>query len=218
MPPTMFIETLGKDPKYFLSVVATVILSIIFHELAHGLTAVRLGDDTPRVRGHLTLNPIVHMPPFAILTLVLAGIAWGSMPITPSRLRGRYAEAQVALAGPMTNLVLAAIALTIVGLWQAHTTGQPPPRVYNTWNFLWVFGTVNVALFAFNLLPIPPLDGSHILGNFSPSYRQWVSGSPQVALALFAGAFFLSRYLFEFTRGVSEQYVTWLNGGTWGWT
>ncbi len=216
----MFIETAKDDLPYFISVVVTVIVSIILHELAHGLTAVRLGDDTPRVRGHLTLNPLVHMPPFAIITLLLAGIAWGSMPINPSRLRGRFGEAMVAVAGPLTNLFLAAIALTALGLWQRLVQEDPSHRVMNTWNFLMVFGAINLALCAFNLLPIPPLDGSHILANFNGRYRSFLNNpdSQGLAVGLFIGAFLLSRYLFRFTSALAYGYTDWINGSLWSWS
>jgi Zn-dependent protease len=213
----MFIQSAFEDPPYFITVVVTVILSIVLHELAHGVTAVRLGDPTPRETGHLTANPLVHMPPVAIATLLLAGIAWGSMPINSSRLRGRFGEAIVAFAGPLANLLLAALALTAAGLWQLATTDEPARQVENAWNFLRIFGAVNLALFAFNLLPVPPLDGSHILANFSPDYRRFINdpNSQGLAVALFIGAFLLSRYLFRFTASASLQYIDWLNGDNW---
>ena len=213
----MFIETAADDPIYFTSVVVTVIVSITLHELAHGVTAVRLGDDTPRALGHLTLNPLVHMPPFAIITLLLAGIAWGSMPINPSRLRGRYGEALVAAAGPAMNLVLALLALTAVGLWQRMLDEEPMRQVTNTWEFLKVFGLVNFALCAFNLLPVPPLDGSHILANFNEGYRRMLSGpnAQGLAIGLFIGAFLLAPYLFRYTSMLAMNYIDFLNGAEW---
>lgn len=213
----MFIERAATDLPYFISVVVTVILSITLHELAHGFAAVRLGDDTPRVTGHMTLNPLVHMPPFAIITLLLAGIAWGSMPINPARLRGRYAEAMVAAAGPLMNLLLAALGLTAVGVWQRLTGIEPAYQIENAWNFLRIFGTVNLVLFAFNLLPVPPLDGSHILANFHAGYRRFMYNpdSQGVAVGLFVVAFLLSRYIFRFVGELALRYVDWLNGPDW---
>lgn len=213
----MFIERAATDLPYFISVIVTVVLSITVHELAHGAAAIRLGDDTPRVRGHITLNPLVHMPPFALLTLVLAGIAWGSMPIDPSRLRGRYAEAIVAFAGPLSNLILAALALTAMGLWQLSTSAEPAYQVTNAWRFLQVFGTVNLVLFVFNLLPVPPLDGSHILANFHRGYRNFIysPNSQNVAIALFIGAFLLSRYIFRYVGDLALSYVDAINGSAW---
>ena len=215
----MFIQQALDNPTWYFSVIVTVILSITLHELAHGYTALRYGDHTGRLGGHLTLNPLVHMPPFAFLTLFLAGIAWGSMPIDPTRMKGRYAESAVAIAGPLTNLVLAALALTALGLWQRAVPDAPGFRVVNTWNFLLVFGSVNLALCAFNLIPIPPLDGSHILSNLNEDYRRfWSDPSRQgVAVGLFIGAFILARYLFRGTNFLAHQYVQWLNLGQWTW-
>lgn len=213
----MFIEYAARDLPYFISVVVTVIISISLHELAHGLAAIRLGDDTPRVRGHMTLNPLVHMPPFAIVTLLLAGIAWGSMPIDASRMRGRYAEAIVAFAGPLMNLLLAALALTTVGLWARMTPQEPAYQVMNAWEFLRIFGIVNLVLFAFNLLPVPPLDGSHILANFNEGYRRFIQdpNTQGIAIGLFIVAFVLSRYIFGFVGDIAVTYVDWLNGEHW---
>lgn len=213
----MFIQTAAEDLTLYISVVVTVIVSIVLHELAHGFAAVKLGDDTPRALGHLTFNPLVHMPPFAILALLLAGIAWGSMPINPSRLRGRYAEAQVAFAGPMMNLLLAAMALTTLGLWQRFVPEAPGHQVMNTWNLLMVFGSTNLLLFAFNLLPAPPLDGSHILANFNQGYRRFISdpNSQGMAVGLLIGAFILSGFLFGHMRAAARAYVDWLNLDHW---
>ncbi len=106
-----------------------VIFSICLHELAHGWVAIKLGDDTPRLAGHMTWNPLVHMGPYSLLMFVVIGIAWGAMPINPSRLRGKYAEAMVALAGPLTNLGLAIIGLTALLLWMPLCEGMLIPSV-----------------------------------------------------------------------------------------
>jgi Zn-dependent protease len=168
----MFIEHLGSNPPYFFAVVITVVVSICIHELAHGVTAVRLGDRTPIESGHMTLNPAVHMGLFSILALLLAGISWGAMPVNPDRLRGRYGDAIVAVAGPVSNALLALLALTSVGLWFRFDgvleKGMPAG---NLQYLLLVFGYVNIMLAMFNLIPIPPLDGSRILANFSDGYK-----------------------------------------------
>jgi Zn-dependent protease len=169
----MFITFLQKDPPYFFAVVITLIVSITLHELAHGVAAIWRGDRTPIENGHMTLNPIVHLGPFSIMALLLAGISWGAMPINPSRLRGKYAEALVAVAGPVANILLALLALTALGLWVRFA--EPLPRVTpggNLQYLLTVFGLMNICLALFNLIPIPPLDGSRILENFSDGYKR----------------------------------------------
>ena len=167
----MFIENLATDQRFFLAVVITVVVSICVHELAHGAAALWLGDRTPVESGHMTLNPAVHMGGFSVVMLLLAGIAWGSMPINPARMKGRFAEAAVAFAGPLSNVLLAVAALTGLGLWQRYGDGgEPGVRAENFRYLLWVFGYVNFSLALFNMIPLPPLDGSRIVSNFSKSY------------------------------------------------
>src|SRR5262245_41654647 len=93
-----------------LSWVFWVLLSVTLHELGHGWMAMRLGDQTPELTGHMTLNPLVHMGPFSLIVFVLTGIAWGTMPVDPTRFRmGRHGDALVSLAGPAVNLGLAVV-------------------------------------------------------------------------------------------------------------
>jgi Zn-dependent protease len=169
----MFIQTLQNDPPLFFAVIITVVVSITIHELAHGVVAVWRGDRTPIETGHMTLNPAVHLGPFSIIALLLAGIAWGSMPIDPKRMRGRFAEALVSFAGPLSNMLLALVSLAALGLWFRYEgileRGTPAG---NLQFLLSVFGVYNIALALFNLIPIPPLDGSRILENFSDGYRR----------------------------------------------
>ena len=170
----MFIENAVKDQKFFLAVVITVVVSICIHELAHGVVAIWRGDRTPIDSGHMTLNPAVHMGLFSVIALLLAGIAWGAMPINPSRMRGRFAEAMVAVAGPVSNVLLALLALVTLGLWARHDGHYLPEgtRPGNFQYFLLIFGFVNFNLALFNLIPIPPLDGARILENFSDGYKR----------------------------------------------
>ena len=170
----MFIQYLEKDRAFFFAVVITVVVSITLHELAHGVAAVWRGDRTPIEEGHMTLNPAVHMGVFSVIALLIAGIAWGLMPVDPRRMRGRYAEAIVAAAGPASNALLALLSLTALGLWFRYD-GETLPRgtpAGNLQYLLAVFGMVNISLALFNLIPIPPLDGSRILENFSESYKK----------------------------------------------
>jgi Zn-dependent protease len=169
----MFLQTLQSDPPLFFAVVITVVVSITLHELAHGVVAVWRGDRTPIERGHMTLNPAVHMGLFSIIALLLAGIAWGAMPIDPKRMRGRFAEALVALAGPLSNVLLALVSLTALALWYRFDGLMERGTAAGNLQFLLaVFGVYNIALAMFNLIPIPPLDGSRILENFSEGYRR----------------------------------------------
>jgi Zn-dependent protease len=175
------------------AVILSVIVSIVLHELAHGWAAIRCGDETPNWTGHMTGNPMVHMPPMSFLMLFLVGIAWGLMPVDPTRMRGKYAEAFVAFAGPAVNLILAFVAMTGYAMWikfSPETFTSKAPMAQNGELLLRVFFTMNLALFLFNLLPVPPLDGSRILANFSPGYRALL-GNEAFMGAMGAGFFIL---------------------------
>ena len=172
----MFLELAFDATLYFVSVVVTVVISIVLHELAHGWAATFEGDDTPASSGHLTPNPIVHMGPLSIIMLLTCGMAFGAMPVNPVNFRHRHGDALVSAAGPAMNLLLALVALTAVALWM-RTAGfweDLGDFAGNVQYFLWTFGEVNLALLALNLLPIPPLDGSRILADFHGGYRRWV--------------------------------------------
>lgn len=174
----MFIEYLSKDPRFFFAMLLTVVVSICLHELAHGLMAIWLGDRTPIEQERMTLSPLVHMGIPSLICLLLAGIAWGAMPVDRARLRGRFGPAVVAAAGPAMNILLAVLAIAALGLWQRFDLrrGDELSQVaQNGMYLLWVVGVANVLLALFNLLPIPPLDGSRILGNFSHSFDTTVN-------------------------------------------
>ncbi|MBW3603874.1 MAG: site-2 protease family protein [Actinobacteria bacterium] len=144
--------------------------SVILHEVAHGAAALRFGDDTARQAGRLTLNPLAHIDPFGtvILPALLAfttGAAFGyakPVPVNPSRMRRpRDHGLLVSLAGPATNVVLALIAAALL----RALAPADDPFVLET---LFRFGVINVILAAFNLLPIPPLDGSALVERLLP--------------------------------------------------
>ncbi len=182
MIAAFFIEYLF-DPAsqlFFGCVVITVVISIVLHELAHGWAAIWQGDDTPRQMGHMTGDPMVHMGGFSLLMLVLVGMAFGLMPVNPRNFRSRYGDALVSAAGPAMNFLLALVALTVLAVWVKISGSAIEGPSKNGQLFLQIFGTTNIALGIFNLLPVPPLDGSTVLGNFVPAYRRWLDslGNP----------------------------------------
>jgi Zn-dependent protease len=161
------------EPMEIVARAVVFIIAITVHEFMHAWTANALGDPTARQEGRITLNPVAHFDPlgflFALLLIFgLAPIAWGKpVPVNPYRLRGgRRGMAVVAAAGPLSNLVLAAVGAA--PLWAA--TGERYDAIMLT--FISAMILWNVALFAFNLLPIPPLDGFNILVGIVPDY--WV--------------------------------------------
>lgn len=166
-----------------LFLIVVIIFSAVIHEVMHGVAADWLGDKTARYAGRLTLNPIPHLDPIGsvILPLVLAlsgssfFFAWAKpVPYNPYNLRrdglfARFAEAIVAGAGPISNLVIAAITGAIIRL---HAFSAQVTAV------LFIIVVVNTMLFLFNLIPIPPLDGSKILTSLLPrslqhGYDRW---------------------------------------------
>lgn len=169
----------NEDPALFIAWSVWVIFSISLHELAHGWAALRRGDRTPIELGHMTWNPVVHMGTPSLIVFAILGIAWGAMPVNPSRMRGRYADAYVSFAGPAMNVGLAIVSslcLAILARWtQNHyPTGDLPQQVHNLWTFFWVGASTNCVLAVFNLFPIPPLDGSRILADFWPRFRELI--------------------------------------------
>lgn len=138
--------------------------AIVFHEFAHAAVADRLGDPTPRRLGRLTLNPVAHIDPVGLLMLLVFHFGWARpVPVNPyyfaDRRRGMLL---VALAGPVTNVLLAFAALVLAPL--SSPVGWAGDILH------WVF-FYNVVLAVFNLLPVPPLDGSRILAGILPPYQ-----------------------------------------------
>src|SRR5262249_34345086 len=129
-----------------------MIVSITLHELSHGWVATWQGDDTPRLSGHLTINPVVHMGWMSLVFFALTGMAWGQMPVNPNRFRwGKRGDFLVSLAGPAMNLVLAFLAATALGILAATYWHTPFPQS-NFADFLYVGAWLNIGLFIFNLI------------------------------------------------------------------
>ena len=205
------------DPStraYFFATIISVVISITLHELAHGWMAIRLGDRTPILAGRMTGNPLVHMGPFSLVALLVMGIAWGQMPIDPTRLRGKYGEAKVAAAGPAMNFLLAFVALTGLGLWMRFGGPIDSQVEKNVHLLLSAFGGINVLLGVFNLLPVPPLDGSHILSNFSETYAKfvWDPAHQGVMLLAFIFTFTVASVIALPVYLVADTYVAVLSG------
>lgn len=167
----------NQGPVRLVSWAVLVIGSIVLHELAHGWAAIRLGDTTPRDTGHMTWNPLVHMGPWSLAAFAVIGIAWGMMPVDPSRLRGRYAEALVALAGPAMNIAIGVVCFVLLVPWVAFAPrlGVAEPLLSNLEIFFHLGVWLNIVLALFNLLPVLPLDGGRIAVNLSRGYRDLAS-------------------------------------------
>ena len=184
-----------QNPMELLSLVLTlpgVIIAITFHEFAHAFAADRLGDDTPRNQGRLNLNPLSHLDPIGFFMLIFVHFGWGKpVQINPrnfNRKRSMTAqEAIVALAGPLMNLFIALI-LTII-LFAIVTFATT--FLFSTLGSIIMITlqmaiAVNIGLGVFNLVPLPPLDGSKILIQFLPyNARNWFINNRQMFYLIF---------------------------------
>lgn len=174
-------------PALTVAFIAAFIAAISVHEWAHAWVANRLGDDTPRLYGRVTLNPRAHIDPVGGLLFLLVGFGWGRPVIyNPVRLKGRFDELWIALAGPAINLLFAFLCNVIVlGLvYFANQVGSAPTAVVNFIGIIRLVASINVMLAAFNLLPIPPLDGSSIIAAIWPSFRSLFAGQLGLILLL----------------------------------
>ncbi len=191
-----------------------VIISITFHELSHGWMAIRCGDDVPIHSGHMTWNPFVHIPfPQAWIMFGVFGFTWGLMPVGPDNFRGRYDESKVAFAGPAMNLLLCGMCIAADVAWLVVAKGVQEPVNQTVHTVLWVGIVINMMGFLFNLIPVPPLDGSRILANFIPSFRNWQNsegGQVGTIVAMIALFYFGSQYVWGFVFGASHLIVALL--------
>lgn len=163
--------------------VLSVLLVLPLHELAHGFVAYKLGDPTARSLGRLTLNPIKHLDPIGALSLVFLRVGWAKpVPINPRYFKKPKRDmALVALAGPLSNILLAfllaPIWLLLLNLYISTYVEASllSKLLYTLLDFVGILHIINISLALFNLIPIPPLDGSRILSAFLPDKaNMWI--------------------------------------------
>ncbi|MEI6499059.1 MAG: site-2 protease family protein [bacterium] len=160
----MLLTQLFQNPIYFVAVVVGLVVGITIHEFSHAWVAYRCGDATAKLEGRVTLNPLAHLDPIGTLFLFVAGFGWGKpVPINPRNFNHRNDELKVAFAGIIANICLAfALAIPIrVALYQGQIIDHSMVL-----QFLNIMIEINLILATFNLLPIPPLDGSHLIEYF----------------------------------------------------
>lgn len=154
--------------------VPAILVAFTFHEYAHAIVADRLGDKTPKFQGRLTLNPIVHIDIVGFLMIMLVGFGWAKPVQTNPRSYKNYYkdDLKVSIAGPIANLLVSIVFAVVIGLYgkfvNPSVIGQ---SVYTIiYMMLYLIISINVMLFFFNLLPIPGLDGFHVLRDLFPSF------------------------------------------------
>ncbi len=164
------------DLGYIITVIGVIFVSMTLHELMHGLVAYRLGDDTARLMGRLTLNPLKHIDPvltlgLPLLIIITNALSGANMPVfggakpvpfNPSRIKyGEWGVALLAIAGPLVNLVLSFVSFGVY----AMLGGQGVIA-----DIMYVSVLVNLGFFAFNIIPLPPLDGSRVMYALAPDF------------------------------------------------
>lgn len=186
---------------YLVVVLVSIIVSLTIHEAMHGFIAHWLGDDTAHKEGRLTLNPLAHidtvttilLPMILILFHLPPLLAAKPVPFNPARLKwDEFGAALVGVAGPLTNLVLAGLAAAAFRIFDF------PPDTFVT-NALIIFTDINIWFFIFNMIPIPPLDGSRLLYAFAPEPLQRVM--EQIEAIGFIVILFFVFFVFQLVAG-----------------
>lgn len=200
---------------YLLILIPVLLISMMFHELAHGFVAYKLGDPTAKMRGRLSLNPIKHLDPLGtamfVITYLFSGFVFGwakPVPVSPYYFKNRQkGMAIVGIVGPITNFVIAIIFLLVLN-WVTPEVGS------RTWDILFLIFQINLVLGLFNLIPVPPLDGSRVLGGFLPrrAYEKWVAVDRYgmllviAIIIIFQSSFF--RLLGAAIEGLAKLFLT----------
>lgn len=184
----MLLFSLINSPIQFLIFFVSITISLTIHEFAHAFTADKLGDSTPKLMGRLTLNPLAHLDLYGTIFLIIAGFGWGKpVMVNPRNFKNpMWDNLTVSLAGPMSNLFLAVLLGLIMRFLPIGSLAE---------NLLGIVVFYNLIFMFFNFLPIPPLDGSKVLGLFLPE-------STYLALQQY-GVIILLGILFFFRSGLS---------------
>jgi Zn-dependent protease len=164
----MILGLLFEQPMIFVAWLVAILFSLTVHEFAHALAATMQGDPTAKLMGRLTFNPLAHVDMMGLLSLLLVGFGWGKpVPVNPIYFKNKkWGDTIVAFAGPLANFISIVVFGVILRIMISTTTLGPNNLLIS---FLFFMIMINVVLGIFNLIPLPPLDGSHILFNILPS-------------------------------------------------
>ena len=224
-----FISLFSQEGAFlsFVLSIPGILIAITFHEFAHAFAADKLGDDTPRMQGRLNLNPVKHLDPFGTIMLIFAGFGWGKpVEINPRNFNRDIslskAEAIVAAAGPIMNFIIAIVFEIILCLVLKFVPGYyiVGGEIFATSQMLRVIASIivsiisiNIGLGVFNLIPIPPLDGSKILSGFLPyNARNWMDSHSQIFELIFIALWIVGILTLIISPIISAVYdgITWL--------
>ena len=158
------------NPLDLIAGIPGLIIAMVIHEYAHARTAVALGDFTPKMMGRLTLNPVAHIDPIGLIMLLLVRFGWAKpVMINPNNFKNpRRDDILVSLAGPLSNLVMAFLALVVLLITYQMGAVTPGSKLV-----LQHIIEYNIGFAIFNLIPLPPLDGSHVLVQLLPRDLAW---------------------------------------------
>lgn len=198
----------------FLYFLPALLLSLSIHEFGHAITAYKLGDESQKARGRLTLSPFAHIDWFGFISIALIGVGWGKPVIIDDRnfkKRGK-GNMLVALAGPMFNLALAivvTIILKILMLTGAYEAMMATNAGSIVMDIIWLTIQFNVVFAVFNLIPIPPFDGSKVLYYFLPyKAKQWFDKLETYSIWILLVLFLTDWYVYIITPAYA--LVGWL--------
>ena len=214
----------SQDILLYITRVFVILLVLPLHECAHAWMAKKLGDDTAMYQGRLTLNPFAHIDPIGGILLLLTGFGWAKpVPVNPMRFNRKYSirggMALTAAAGPISNLIAALVGMIAMRIYimtdfyqdyvmasiDSDVVGVNPPEIIAT--FLMYFVSINIGLAVFNLIPVPPLDGSKVmfflLGNKGVTVAEWFAKNSYVVNIAF--------YILLFSPILSKP-LSWISG------
>lgn len=225
---SMVMQYLGNPGMLFslLMSVPGVLIAITFHEFAHAFVADRLGDDTARREGRLSLNPFDHLDPIGTVLLLFAGFGWGKpVNVNPRNYTRKMSmekgEALVSIAGPVMNFLLAFVfAILYYGIYKfAGISFITSTMGMIVMGLISMTITINVGLGLFNLIPLPPLDGSKVIKPFLPyNIKQWFINNEQIFYIVFVVLWITGLTSFIITPGIEivGGWILNLAAAIWG--